>query len=136
MSLVWTLLYMLSVATARLPIHILLSILGFGRSISFSKYSLFQIPYRRCISFHRISKDSSVCLVLFRERTSKTCRPWKLNSLVWLFLGGISTVGFGMGVWDGTNYQVELAYYETACLNHHSLFFLDFFSFPERIKTA
>lgn len=35
-------------------------------------------------------------------------------------------MGFGMGGCDGTKYQVELAYYESACLNHHSFFFFSF----------
>jgi len=38
------------------------------------------------------------------------------------------------GVWDGTKYQVELAYYESACLNHHSLFCFILFSPQQGLK--
>lgn len=111
--------------TGRLPIHILLSILGFGRSINFLYIFCSKFPTADVFTWFPKTAPS---VWFYLERTSKTCRPWKLISLFWLFLGGISTVGFGMGVCDGTKYQAKLAYYESACFTHNFFFFF----FPQQ----
>lgn len=115
--------------TGRLPIHILLSVLGFGRSINFLYVFCSKFPTTDVFTWFPKTAPS---VWFYLQRTSKTCRPWKLISLFWLFLGGISIVGFGMGVCNCTKYQVKLAYYESASFTHNFFFF--FFSFHSPSK--
>lgn len=110
--------------TGRLPIHILLSVLGFGRSINFLYVFCSKFPTTDVFTWFPKTAPS---VWFYLQRTSKTCRPWKLISLFWLFLGGISIVGFGMGVCNCTKYQVKLAYYESASFTHNFFFYFFFF---------
>lgn len=106
--------------TGRLPIHILLSVLGFGRSFNFLYIFCSKFPTADVFTWFPKTEPS---VWFYLERTSKTCRSWKLISMFWLLPGGISFVGFGMGVYNDTKYQVKSAYYESACSTHNFFFF-------------